>query len=83
MPVTMGVKLDEETRDRLKRLGEAKKRSAHWLMKTAIEEYLQREESYEQERREDLRRWEEYQQTGEHITNEAMMEWLDELERDS
>lgn len=52
-------------------------------MKTAIEEYLQREESYEQERREDLRRWEEYQQTGEYITNEAMMDWLDELERDS
>jgi len=35
---TMGVKLDEEMRHRLKSLGEAKQRSPHWLMKTAIAE---------------------------------------------
>jgi len=78
----MGVKLDEKTRERLKRLGQLRKRTPHWLMRTAIEEYLEREETYERERREDLQRWEEYQRTGEHIDNESMMAWLDELEHE-
>jgi predicted transcriptional regulator len=81
--VTMGVKLDKKTRDRLKRLGKARQRSPHWLMKVAIEGYLEREEAYERERQEDMQRWEEYRLTGEHIADDAMMEWLDELERET
>ncbi len=81
--VTMGVKLDEKTRKRLKRLGKNKNRTPHWLMKTAIQEYLEREESYEREKKEDMQRWEEYQRTGESVSNDAMMNWLDELERKS
>ncbi len=41
---TVGVKLDKETRARLKKLGDAKQRSAHWLMKDAISRYLDAEE---------------------------------------
>ncbi len=82
-PLTMGVKLDKKTRERLKRLGKARQRSPHWLMKTAIENYLEREEAYELEKQQDMQHWEEYQLTGEHISNDAMMEWLDELERKS
>ncbi len=33
---TMGVKLDPEARERLKKLGAAKDRTPHWLMKKAI-----------------------------------------------
>ncbi len=77
---TMGVKLDEVTRDRLKKLGEARQRSAHWLMKAAILEYLDREERHEVEKREDMARWEAYLDTGESITNDEMMEWLGDLE---
>ena len=80
--VTMGVKLDEEVRERLKKLGASKQRSPHFLMKTAIEEYLEREEIYERERQEDLERWEKYQKTGKSISNQAMLEWLDELEQE-
>ncbi len=76
----MGVKLDEATRERLKELGSARKRSPHWLMKTAIFEYLDREERLEAEKREDMRRWEEYKESGEHLSNEEMMAWLDELQ---
>jgi predicted transcriptional regulator len=32
----MGVKLDRETRDRLQKLGQARNRSSHWLMREAI-----------------------------------------------
>lgn len=76
---TMGVKLDQETRARLKQLGEAKNRSTHWLMKEAIERYLAKEERYEQEKAEDRARWQRYLDTGTHITDEKMTAWLDEL----
>ena len=72
----MGIKLPQEDRDRLKRLGEAKKRSAHWLAKEAIQQYLEREESAEQLKRETMEAWEEYQRDGLHITHDEMAGWL-------
>lgn len=57
----MGVKLDEQTRKHLKSLGELKDRSPHYLMRTAISEYLEREEQREQERQLTLERWERYE----------------------
>jgi len=76
---TMGVKLDDETCARLKKLGEAKQRSPHWLMKEAIRRYIEVEERYEQEKTEDLARYQAYLDTGTHITHEDMVMWLDEL----
>ncbi len=76
---TMGVKLDDEIRARLKKLGQARNRSAHWLMKEAIRRYLDAEERFEREKAEDMARYQEYLDTGGHITNEDMMAWLDEL----
>jgi predicted transcriptional regulator len=61
---TMGVKLDDETRARLQKLGELKQRSPHWLMKEAIHRYLDVEERYEREKAEDLARWQRYLATG-------------------
>jgi len=81
MASTTGIKLDEATKKRLKELAAARNRSSHWLMKTAILQFLDREEAYEAEKREDMERWEAYCETGEHIGNQAMMDWLDELER--
>ncbi len=76
---TMGLKLDEETRERLKRLSAAKARSPHWLMKEAVRQYLDHEEAYERERAEDLARWECYERTGVFIDHETMIRWLDGL----
>ena len=78
MPKTIntGVKLDETLHTRLKALSEAKDRTPHWLMKSAIEEYVQREETYEQEKREDRERWQRYQLTGDAIPHEAVDAWL-------
>jgi len=69
--VTHGVKLDEATANRLKALGAIRDRSPHWLMRTAIERYLDAEETYEREKREDMERWERYQLTGVAISHEA------------
>ncbi len=69
---TMGVKLDEDVRDRLKALGTAKDRTPHWLMKKAIQEYLVKEECFEREKQEDQQRWQQYQDTGEHLSHEEV-----------
>jgi predicted transcriptional regulator len=76
---TVGIKIDDKLRERLRRLGALKDRSPHWLMKAAIQEYLEREERREQERIEDRERWERYQETGAHIGDDDMMRWLDGL----
>jgi predicted transcriptional regulator len=79
MSETLGIKLDENTRQRLKALGELRNRSPHWLMKTAIEMYLEREERYEREKREDMERWERYLLTGKAVPQEQVTAWLSKL----
>ena len=79
MPTTLGVKVEDDLRERLKMLAELKDRSTHWLIKKAIEQYLSREETYERERREDLERWERYQLSGNAVSNDQATAWLDQL----
>lgn len=74
---TMGVKLDEQTRERLKRLGELKRRTPHWIMREAILTYLDREEQKEQEKQEDFERWRRYKSTGRHASHETVEAWLE------
>ena len=73
------MKLDDETRARLNRLSELKDRSAHWLMKRAVAEYLEREERYEREKADDLLRWQRFEETGECLSGDDMITWLDRL----
>jgi len=80
MKTTMGVKLDEEIRERLKSLGKTKQRSPHWLMREAIREYIEKEEVFEARNREADEAWEEYKLTGNGVTHEAMSAWFDDLE---
>ena len=76
---TIGVKLEEKTRERLKKLGEAKQRSTHWLMKDAITRYLASEERYELERAEDLARWQRYVDTGNALSHQDVKARLEVL----
>ena len=76
---TVGVKLDRETRARLQKLGKARQRSTHWLMREAIRRYLEVEERYEQEKAEDQARHQAYLDTGYHISYADMLAWLDQL----
>lgn len=79
MTTSHGIKLDEKTRARLKVLAEKRDRSAHWLMVTAIEKYLDSEERYEFEKNEDMARWEYYLNTGKSIDNNEVVDWLKDL----
>ncbi|MBN1928038.1 MAG: ribbon-helix-helix protein, CopG family [Chlorobiaceae bacterium] len=76
---TKGVKLDDTTNKRLEALARIRDRSPHWLMCRAIETYLDREERYEQEKREDMDRWERYQMTGVAVAHAKAAEWLENL----
>lgn len=79
MSTTTGIKLDEAMRARLQALGGLKDRSPHWLMKRAIAEYLEREERYEREKQEDMRRWQRYQESGTFIDHDDMRDRLSAL----
>ena len=76
MAASQGIKLDDNTKQRLKALATQRKRTPHWLMRTAIEDYLDREEQYEKEKAEDIARWEEYLVTGSAINHETAEKWL-------
>lgn len=76
MGTAVAVKIDTETKDRMKRLATAKRRSTHWLMKEAIGQYIEREEKRESFRQDALKAWDEYQATGLHVTTEEADAWL-------
>jgi predicted transcriptional regulator len=78
---TTSLKLDPEIKERVQRLAEAKRRSSHWVMREAIEEYVTREEEREKLRQEILTAWEEYQATGLHVTGEEANAWMERLAR--
>ena len=64
------VRLSEETRIRLEALSKARDRTPHYLMKAAIERYLDAEESLEAERRLVWARWKKFELTGEAVDHE-------------
>lgn len=80
--INTGIKLDESLHARLKALGEVKERTPHWIMKTAIAEYVEREESIEREKQEDMERWKRYKASGYSVPNEAVDAWLESIGTD-
>jgi len=79
-PSTTSLKLDAETKARVRRLAEVRRRSPHWLMREAIEEYVEREERREKFRHDALAAWAHYQRTGLHVTADEADSWLAKLE---
>ncbi len=76
MATTQGIRIDEKTTQRLRALAEKRDRTPHWLMRDAIERYLNSEERYEQERQEDMERWERYVLTGNAMPSDKVNTWL-------
>ena len=78
--VTTSLKLEASIKDRVRRLADARQRSSHWLMKEAIEQYVDREEKREKVRQDVMAAWEHYQETGLHLTAQEADAWLAKLE---
>lgn len=76
----VAVKLDPLMRERMKRLADVKHRTPHWLMREAIEQYVEREEKRESFRQDAVKAWEAYQASGRHVTHAEADAWLAQLE---
>lgn len=74
------VKLDDELKNRIRHLADARHRSAHWIMREAIRDYVDREEKRELFKQDALHAWEAYQENGLHLTLEEADTWLAKLE---
>ncbi len=81
MSTTLGIKVDDTTRKRLNDLAQEIDRTPHWILKTALREYIEREERRERERKEDLARWEHFALTGEAVGHGTARDWLERLAR--
>jgi len=74
------VKIDDQLKARVQHLAGIRQRSAHWVMKEAIRDYVDREEKRESFKQDALRAWEKYQKNGLHLTLEEADAWLEKLE---
>lgn len=73
----LGVRLDEQLEKRLNALAEKTQRSKSFLAKEALTRYIEDEERKQRENELTMARWNEYQETGETVSNESMMDWLE------
>nr|WP_020177963.1 CopG family ribbon-helix-helix protein [Methylopila sp. M107] len=71
------IKLDDELKSRVKELADQRRRSAHWIMREAVEQYVTHAEAREDFLREGDESWAHYKQTGLHLTLDEVCEWLD------
>ncbi len=71
------VKLDDELKSRIQNLADRRQRSAHWIMREAIRDYVDREEARESFKQEALASWTAFKETGQHLTGKEVREWLD------
>lgn len=79
---TVSVKLDQSDRERLSAIALSKKRTAHYLMKEAIQQYIQREEirlNFIQAGEQSAKHMDE---TGLHITAREVDNWVESLKVD-
>jgi predicted transcriptional regulator len=72
----MSIKLASDLRDRLNQLAMNRKRTSHALAREAIERFIESEEAHDQLRQEALASWQEYQETGLHLTGDEVGQWL-------
>jgi predicted transcriptional regulator len=77
---TTGLRLSEEVLHRLDKLGKARDRSPHYLMKKAVERYLDIEESLEAEHQLINSRWQTYELTGEILEHKDVKAWAESLD---
>jgi predicted transcriptional regulator len=77
---TTSLKLNSKLKQRVQRIAAARRRSPHWVMMEALEQYVDREEKQEKIRKEAREAWSHYEATGLHVTTEEADAWLAKLE---
>ncbi len=72
----VAIKIDQITKERYKKLARIKNRSTHWMMREAINQYVDREEKRQSFHQDAMNAWHEYQETGLHATGDEVIKWL-------
>ena len=70
------LKIDDALKSRVQRLAAQRRRSAHWIMLEAIQQYVEREEASESFTQEALASWAAYKETGRHLSGQEVRTWL-------
>ena len=71
------IKLDDNLKARVQSLADSRERTAHWVMKKAIQDYVEREEKKVRFVEEALASWTSYKETGKHLSASEITGWLD------
>lgn len=79
---TVSVKLDASDKERLNSLAVARKRTSHYLMKEAIQEYIKREEINQNFIRASEASDKHAEKTGLHVTSQEVDAWVKSLKSD-
>lgn len=74
--MAVSLKLDDTLKQDVTDLAALKDRSPHWIMCEAIKDYVAREQARESFKSEALLAWQDYKETGLHITGDEALEWL-------
>jgi predicted transcriptional regulator len=77
----VAIKIDEDTKVRVKPSADARQRTPQWLMREAITQYVYREEKCEAFRQDSLQAWNAFRASGQHMTAEQADAWMAQLER--
>lgn len=77
------IKFDLETKERVNRLAEARHRTPHWLVLEAVKQYIDREEKRQAFRQAAIDAWNEYKETGLHVTGDEVITWMKTWGEDS
>ena len=70
------LKIDDALKERVQQLASQRRRSSHWIMLEAIQQYVEREEARESFTQEALASWAAYKETGRHLSGEDVCGWL-------
>ena len=73
------LKIPRDLSARLDNLAQARNRSKHAIMLSALEAYADREEKREALRREARAAHERFEETGLHLTNAEVIAWMDKM----
>ena len=74
--MAVSIKLDDVLKGRVQHLAASQRRSAHWIMREAIQQYIDRKEARESFRQDALASWAEYRHSGQHLTGDETRDWL-------
>ena len=73
---TINLRIEPNIRDRAEHAAELQNRSVAAVVRDALAQYLERYEAEQREIREAVAAWDEYQQTGLHVTADETTAWL-------